>query len=206
LWRLGAKGPRPSGEEKTVFQIDRFGSLVGLAAGLALALPALAQPPVAATAPTSAAPARMTIKMVGPGAKDMGTATVTDAPKGVIVRLQLKGLTPGWHGMHFHEKGDCSAADFTSAGGHVHDMTPVVHGLLNTDANDRGDLPNIYAGADGTVTAEVYSTLVALKGPSGRPVLTDTDGSALVVHANADDLKTQPIGGAGARVACGVIK
>lgn len=124
----------------------------------------------------------------------------------MIVRLQLKGLTPGWHAIHFHEKGECSNADFTSAGGHVHDMTPAIHGLLNTDANDKGDLPNIFANADGTANAEVYSTAVALKGPAGRPALMDGDGSAIVVHANQDDFKAQPIGGAGARVGCGVIK
>lgn len=184
--------------------------VAGLAAtGLVtVAAQAFAQvPSPASSAPvTAAAPAELRVAMKGPGGKDLGFAILTDGPKGVIVRLEMTGLAPGWHGVHFHEKGNCSAADFTSAGGHVHDATPVVHGLLTADANDKGDLPNIYAGADGVAKAELYSTMVALKAPSGRTVLTDADGSSLVVHLNADDLKSQPIGGAGARVACGVIR
>lgn len=181
-----------------------FAAVSILACGLSAAAFARQTPPVAA----ASAPAMARISVMGPNRAEMGTVMIAEAPKGVIVRLQLKGLTPGWHALHFHEKGDCSNADFTSAGGHVHEAsaTPTVHGLLNPDANDKGDLPNIYAAADGTANAEVYSTAVALKGPAGRPVLMDADGSAIVVHANQDDYKAQPIGGAGARVACGVIK
>jgi Cu-Zn family superoxide dismutase len=69
-----------------------------------------------------------------------------------------------------------------------------------------GDLPNVYASADGVVKAEVFSALVSFTGAGGRPALRDADGSALVVHASADDYTTQPIGGAGGRVACAVIK
>jgi Cu-Zn family superoxide dismutase len=138
--------------------------------------------------------------------KALGTATLTEAPHGVLLRVELKGLTPGWHGLHFHEKGDCGTPDFKSAGAHVHTTANVVHGLLNPDGNDNGDLPNLFAGADGSATAELFSPLVSLKGAGGRPALLDADGSALVVHASPDDYKTQPIGGAGARVACGVVK
>src|SRR6201996_4173478 len=97
------------GRENPMSRIDRLGWTGVAAIGLLCAPAARAQPPVAATTPTSTAPAQMTVNMVGPGAKDLGTAIIIDAPKGVIVRLQLKGLAPGWHGMHFHEKGDCSA-------------------------------------------------------------------------------------------------
>ncbi|MBU4435594.1 MAG: superoxide dismutase family protein [Alphaproteobacteria bacterium] len=138
--------------------------------------------------------------------KDAGTITLTEAPHGVLLRLALKGLTPGWHGAHFHEKGDCGAPDFKSAGSHVHTAANVVHGLLNPDGNDNGDLPNLYVGADGMVTAELFSPMVSLHGAGGRPALLDADGSAVVVHASPDDYMTQPIGGAGARVACGVVK
>src|SRR5262245_28073007 len=83
-----------------------------------------------------------------------GTVTVTSAPKGVLLRIEARGLAPGWHAVHFHEKGDCSGPKFTDAGAHVHAMTPVVHGLLNPQGNDAGDLPNIRAGSDGTAMAE----------------------------------------------------
>ncbi|HEU0162999.1 MAG TPA: superoxide dismutase family protein [Rhizomicrobium sp.] len=136
-----------------------------------------------------------------------GTVTVTGAPKGVVLRIEASGLTPGWHGAHFHEKGDCSDAKFTSAGSHVHGAVPkVVHGLLNPEANDSGDLPNIYVGADGKATVELYSSLVLLNTGGALPGLLDADGSALVIHAKPDDYKSQPIGGAGDRVACAVIR
>jgi Cu-Zn family superoxide dismutase len=81
----------------------------------------------------------------------------------------------------------------------------MVHGLLNPDANEAGDLPNLHVAADGAGATEVFSTFVSLGGVDGRQDLNDKDGSAIVIHANADDHQTQPIGGAGARIACGVI-
>lgn len=147
----------------------------------------------------------VTAPLLGTDGKPHGTITVTDAPRGVLLRVVAQGLPAGWHGMHFHEKGTCTPAKFTSAGGHVHAVTPVVHGLLTPDATDSGDLPNLYVAEDGNVTVELYSTLVSLHGAGGRPALQDKDGSALVIHASPDDYTTQPIGGAGARVACAVI-
>ncbi|MGH6881351.1 superoxide dismutase[Cu-Zn] [Hypericibacter sp.] len=144
--------------------------------------------------------------LVGADGGMIGKITVTDAPNGVLLRITAKGLTPGWHGVHFHEKADCSGPTFKSAGAHVHSMTPVTHGLLNPQANDDGDLPNLYVAADGNVTVELYSTLVSLKGSGNRPALLDADGSAVVIHANPDDYMTQPIGGSGDRVACAPIK
>ena len=84
-------------------------------------------------------------------------------------------------------------------------MTTKVHGLLNPDLNEAGDLPNLYVAADGSGAVELLSTFVSLKGVGSKPALADKDGSALVIHANADDYRTQPIGNAGARIACGVI-
>ncbi len=107
--------------------------------------------------------------------------------------------------MHFNEKADCGDPAFKSAGAHVHAATPVVHGFLVAEANDAGDLPNLYVGADGSATVELHSTLVSLTGSGGRPPLQDADGSALVIHANPDDYRTQPIGGAGDRIACAVV-
>lgn len=137
----------------------------------------------------------------------IGTVTVTAAPKGVLLRIEATGLPPGWHGAHFHEKADCSDAAFTRSGGHVHGDGKLVHGLLNPEANDAGDLPNLYAAPDGSIHAELYSTLVALReGATGRVPLLDADGAALVIHANPDDYQSQPIGGAGARIACAELR
>jgi len=143
--------------------------------------------------------------LMGTDGKSHGTVTVTDAPKGVLLRIVAEDLTPGWHGMHFHEKGSCTPPKFTSAGGHVHAVTPVVHGLLTPNATDAGDLPNLYVAKDGTATVELYSTLISLHGAGGRPALKDTDGSALVIHTSPDDYVSQPIGGAGTRDACAAL-
>jgi Cu-Zn family superoxide dismutase len=138
----------------------------------------------------------------------LGQVTVTAAANGVMLQIEARGLPPGWHGMHLHEKGDCSDPKFMASGGHLHAQTPVVHGLLNPDFNDAGDLPNLHVNADGTVTVELYSTLVTLHPVPGgaRPALLDADGAALVIHARPDDYKSQPIGGAGERIACAVIR
>jgi superoxide dismutase, Cu-Zn family len=147
-----------------------------------------------------AAPATATAELKNSTGQAVGAVTLTEAPKGVLVRVEVKGLTPGWHGMHFHDKGDCSKSDFTSAGAHVHGSGTAVHGLLNPNANETGDLPNIHVDADGSGSTEAFSTLVKLAD------LRDADGSAVVIHANPDDHMAQPIGGSGARVACAVIK
>ena len=130
----------------------------------------------------------------------IGKVSLTDAPKGVVMRVEAKGLAPGWHGLHFHEKADCSKADFTTAGGHAHGGGDRVHGLLNPKANETGDLPNLYVDSHGMGATEVFSSLITMA------LLKDSDGSAVVIHANADDHLTQPIGGAGPRVACAELK
>jgi Cu-Zn family superoxide dismutase len=152
-----------------------------------------------------AAPDARTSSLKAANGKVIGEVTVTAAPDGVILRVQAKGLPPGWHGMHFHEKPDCSDPVFKGSGGHIHATTPAVHGLLNAGFSDAGDLPNLYVNADGTTTVELYSTLVTLNRSDTRPALLDA-GSALVIHANPDDYKSQPIGGAGERIACAPIQ
>ena len=185
----------------------------GLAAGLLVGLLG-AMSAQAGQAATAAAPAQVASASVkGPGGADMGQARFVGGPNGVLVHVELKGLTPGWHGLHFHEKGDCSDPAFQSAGAHINhtearpaDKTQ--HGFLNltSTALEFGDLPNVFADPDGVAMAEIFSARVSIAGEPGRPALVDADGSALVVHASPDDYASQPIGGAGARVACGVIK
>ncbi len=138
--------------------------------------------------------------------KAIGTISVKETPSGVLLGVDARGLPAGWHGMHFHEKGDCSDAAFKAAGAHVHSVKPVVHGFMVEGANDAGDLPNLHVDAKGKAVVELHSTLASLKGAEGRPALLDNDGSALVIHANPDDYTTQPIGGAGDRIACAVIR
>ena len=147
-----------------------------------------------------AQPAATTADLKNSIGATIGKVTLTAAPNGVLMRVEAKGLTPGWHGLHVHEKADCSKSDFTSAGAHVHGSAAAVHGLLNPAANDLGDLPNVRAGTDGVVAAEVFSSLVTLD------KLKDADGSAVVIHATPDDHMAQPLGGAGPRVACAEIK
>ncbi len=146
--------------------------------------------------------------LVGIGGKGAGQVVLTDAPQGVLLHIEASGLTPGWHAIHLHDKADCTDPAFKSAGSHVHPMATAnaVHGLLNPATTDDGDLPNIFATADGHATAEIFSSRVALRAGTLRADLLDTDGSALIIHANPDDYRSQPIGGAGARVACAAIR
>lgn len=127
-----------------------------------------------------------------------GTVWFEPAPGGVKVKARITGLTPGTHGFHVHEFGDCSAADFTSAGGHFNPMGQP-HGGPQAAARHVGDLGNIEAGADGVATLDWTDTQLAFEGHHGIV------GRAVIVHAKADDLKTQPTGDAGGRLACGVI-
>ena len=129
---------------------------------------------------------------------DAGTVTAFAGPKGVLFRVEGKGWPTGWHGVHLHAVGKCEGPGFTSAGAHVnHADSPSPHGLLNVSGGpDLGDLQNVYAAADGSAHAEVYA---ANPGQS-------LSGVSFLIHANADDHFSQPIGGAGARIACGVFE
>lgn len=160
-----------------------------------------------ATAASAQTPPSAEIK--NNGGAVVGSATFKEGPKGVLVQVKVSGLTPGWHGIHFHAVGDCSdTAKFQKSGAHINHGGDhkLPHGLLNPAGNDFGELPNIFAAADGVAEAQLWTSLVSWNGKDGRPALTDADGSALVIHANQDDHITQPIGGAGDRVACAVIK
>jgi len=127
-----------------------------------------------------------------------GTVTFQKTSNGVRILATIKGLTPGKHGFHIHAFGDCSASDFTSAGGHYNpDGYP--HAGPASKKRHMGDLGNVTADADGEGHFEASNDYVALDG--SRSVI----GRAVIVHAGEDDLTSQPSGDAGARVACGVI-
>ncbi|MCL4798771.1 MAG: superoxide dismutase family protein [Burkholderiales bacterium] len=131
-----------------------------------------------------------------------GTVVFVDDIEGrTAVHLWLTGLTPNsTHGFHIHENGDCSAPDATSAGGHFN-PTGMPHSGRETPKRHAGDLGNVTADAKGIVTTRF--TVPRLEIGAGK---TDILGRGVIVHAKADDLKSQPSGDAGARIACGVIR
>lgn len=139
----------------------------------------------------------------GQGAK-IGAVTLSQGATGLLMKVEATGLTPGWHGIHLHATAKCEAP-FTSAGSHIKHNTSGVHGLLNAEGPDNGDLPNVYADATGAVHAEIFTTRARIASAGPGEWLWDADGSALVIHANPDDHTSQPIGGAGDRVACAVL-
>ena len=132
----------------------------------------------------------------------IGKATFEQAPTGVLMSVDVAGLPPGAHGIHLHAVGSCTP-NFKAATGHIN-PNKAKHGLRNPEGPDNGDLPNLYAAADGTAKAEFFTTLVSVAG-GDMPALLDEDGSAVIIHENPDDHMTQPIGGSGGRIGCGVI-
>jgi Cu-Zn family superoxide dismutase len=129
-----------------------------------------------------------------------GTVSFTKLKDGVRIDGEVTGLTPGAHGFHIHEKGDCSAPDATSAGGH-YNPTDMPHGAPDAALRHVGDFGNIDANASGVAKFSHVDHVISLEGPNS------IIGHAVIVHAQADDLKTQkPPGNAGARVACGVVE
>ena len=163
---------------------------------------------LAASAQAQPAANAYTVTLKTADGATIGAAVLTEAPTGLLVRVEIKsGLAPGWHGMHFHEKGDCTDPKFMNAGGHIQMAgMKMPHGLLSAGGPDDGDLPNLFVQADGSAKAEVFTTRLSLKAQNGRSALLGPNGSALMIHANPDDQTTQPIGGAGPRIACGVIR
>ena len=136
----------------------------------------------------------------GPQGEAMGTVTLTQGRRGVLVSADLNGLTPGSHGFHIHETGSCSP-DFSAAGDH---FAPegIAHGYLNQDGHHAGDLPNIYAAAGGTARADFFNGDITLE--AGKPnSILDGNGTAIIVHEKADTYGADA--GAGGRVGCGVI-
>lgn len=159
-------------------------------------------PGTAARAPVGATARAPLVNGAGASA---GTATFRQGPTGVVIRIEAAGLNPGWHGLHLHGVGQCEGPKFETAGSHLKHGGGAVHGLLNAEGPESGDLPNLYAGPDGRAFAEVFTTGAALVEGAGGEHLLDTDGSAILIHAMPDDHVAQPIGGSGDRVACGVI-
>ena len=148
-----------------------------------------------------AAPTATAKLAAGDGAA-RGTATVTQSADGLHVVVKATGLTPGTHAVHIHTTGQCTGPDFTSAGGHWN-PTARQHGKDNPAGQHMGDMPNMLAGPDGSGEIE-YHVAAAMVSEGATPLL-DADGAAIVIHAQADDNRSDPAGNAGGRVACGVL-
>lgn len=132
----------------------------------------------------------------------VGTATLKETAQGVRVALDVANLPPGVHGFHLHAVGKCEAPDFKSAGGHFNPEGKL-HGLENPAGHHAGDLQNLTVGAQGKAKVKVVVPGVTLR--EGANSLFHPEGTAIVIHASPDDMKTDPAGNAGARIACGVI-
>ena len=184
----------------------------GLTAAALATLAACSTTPATPVGPTSsaraaAAPAISTARgatvTLAPASASLVSGKLTAAPiaGGVRITGEIGGLSRGsTHAIHIHEKGDCSAADATSAGGHFNPAQQA-HGRAGSGPHHGGDMDNIVADANGVARVDVRALGVTLGGGA-----TDIGGRAVVVHAMPDDYTSQPAGNAGARVACGVIQ
>lgn len=150
-----------------------------------------------------------TANVIDNAAQEIGTIKVTEAPEGVLLNIDLENLPAGKHGFHIHRVGTCADnEEFKDSGGHI-GKDDSQHGLLNPEGHEDGDLPNLIVSEDGRAEAELFVTDLQLRGqlsPNDDSILLDADGSAFIIHENPDDHMTQPIGGAGERIACGALQ
>lgn len=133
----------------------------------------------------------------------VGTATFSEQPDGVQVKVKVEGLSPGFHGIQLHENPTCKGPNFRSAGNHFNPEGKK-HGLMNPDGPHLGDLPNVEADSSGMVDNELMLSGATLL--DGKKSILKENGTSLVIHEGKDDGVTQPGGDAGPRIICGELK
>jgi superoxide dismutase, Cu-Zn family len=134
--------------------------------------------------------------------QDVGVASFTQTPGGVLIRLSVRGMPVGEHAFHIHAVGKCEPPDFASAGGHFNPAS-AHHGIMSGPGH-AGDMPNLHIPSDGSLEVEILNTAVTLDKDKPNSVF-HPGSTAIVIHAGKDDYTTDPSGNAGARIACGVI-
>ena len=147
---------------------------------------------------------KKTVELKDAKGADVGMATIVSKGSGVEVKLDFKNLPPGVHAVHFHQKPQCDAPDFKSAGGHFNPAGKQ-HGFDNPQGHHAGDMMNFTVKPNGTAKATVKDADVVLGTGSESNSLLANGGTSIMIHAKADDYKTDPSGNSGDRIACGTI-
>ena len=147
---------------------------------------------------------KATVTLKDAKGNSVGAATLKTSGNKVQVKLDVKGLPPGEHALHFHQNAQCDPPDFKSAGPHFNPASKQ-HGFLNPQGHHNGDMANFTVKPNGTAKATIKNADVVLGTGSEPNSLFANGGTSLMIHAKADDMRTDPAGNAGDRIACGLI-
>lgn len=185
--------------KNTLSSLRCFGLALTATVGLVACAPAADKKPDKPAGGGSEGPVAVTTLEARSNSSIKGQATFTQAGDKVRIVVEVSGATPGQHGLHVHENGDCSAPDAKSAGNHFNPGS-AEHGAPDKAAHHAGDFGNLTVGEDGSGKLELLTDQITV-----NPGTTSVVGRALVLHEKVDDTTTQPTGNSGSRIGCGVI-